>query len=513
MLTNIKPLIVVLGLSLFLLVLAKPICLRFMSAADFERRRNLWVALTVIGFVSPSFWLFVLFAAPLLYFCGKKDSNPAALFLLMLHVIPQVNIPIPTIVINSLFDLSNYRLLSLVVLLPAVLRYSSRSQGMEWVRFKRIDGLVLMFAIFQLVLFIPYEHFTNTMRRSFLFLVDYGLIYLVFSRASTEQRRIVDMMASFVLAATLMALVGIFEGSRTWLLYTGINQAWGDPNVFSWLLRDDGLRVQAATGHAISLGYILDLAIGFFLCLQIGLKNKYYKFSVFFILALALYLTISRSPWLTAVAIYFFYNLISAKAGSNTFLKLSALSVAAALFLVSPFGQPIAEKLPFIGTIAGDTVEYREQLFDISWQLIQQNPYFGSPNVLSQMELLRQGQGIIDLVNVYAATALFFGGVGLLIFLLPFAVGVVGAVLCARRAVRNGHPIAPVAAAVAACMIGTLFLFGAVSYAYCIPVMYWILTGLGAALATKRFAGAPARENLIQSGEISRALTARRRAA
>ena len=49
----------------------------------------------------------------------------------------------------------------------------------------------------------------------------------------------------------------------------------------------------------------------------------------------------------------------------------------------------------------------------MSWQLIRQNPLFGDPFVYLQMESLRQGQGIIDIVNGYLYTALFSGVVGL----------------------------------------------------------------------------------------------------
>ena len=39
----------------------RPYCARFIEAQDYTRRRNLWIALTVIAFLSPSFW--ILFSA------------------------------------------------------------------------------------------------------------------------------------------------------------------------------------------------------------------------------------------------------------------------------------------------------------------------------------------------------------------------------------------------------------------------------------------------------------------
>ena len=57
--------------------------------------------------------------------------------------------------------------------------------------------------------------------------------------------------------------------------------------------------------------------------------------------------------------------------------------------------------------------------------LITANPFFGNPFAANQMESLRQGQGIIDLVNGYLQVAVFHGviALGLFLALVLFAVG------------------------------------------------------------------------------------------
>jgi len=94
---ELKVLIVVLGLSVIVFALAKPVALQFSAEADFKRRRNVWMALTVVAFLSPNIWLFALLAAPVLYWGGRKDSNPLAFYLLLLMIIPPVSRQIPTI--------------------------------------------------------------------------------------------------------------------------------------------------------------------------------------------------------------------------------------------------------------------------------------------------------------------------------------------------------------------------------------------------------------------------------
>src|SRR5208283_4077012 len=102
MLYSIKALIVVLAIAATVFHLAKPIALRFISGEDFSRRRLVWFVLTAVFFVSPNFWLYTLVAVPMLLWANRNDSNPIALYLLMLHVIPPVSVDIPVLGNNGL---------------------------------------------------------------------------------------------------------------------------------------------------------------------------------------------------------------------------------------------------------------------------------------------------------------------------------------------------------------------------------------------------------------------------
>jgi len=119
---SLKELIVVLAIAAVIFKLAKPIALHFSTEQDFARRRNVWFVLTVTAFLSPSFWLFAVVAVPLMTWAGRRDTNPVAFYLLLLHVIPSIPVEIPVVGINQLFELDNYRLLSFCVLVPAAWR-------------------------------------------------------------------------------------------------------------------------------------------------------------------------------------------------------------------------------------------------------------------------------------------------------------------------------------------------------------------------------------------------------
>ena len=203
MLDGIKSLVVVLTLALAVFALAKPVCLKFMTPADFSRRRVVWVILTSAAFLSPSLWIFAAVAFPLVYWAGVRDCHPTALYLIVFITVPTVRVPIPLPLINQLFELTPFRIFSLVLLVPAAFRLIRSGQANR-PGLVKIDAALLAFGLLQLVVYIPYENFTNTARRAVLFLVDTYVLYYVFSRAAAERLALRDTLASYWLACAVL---------------------------------------------------------------------------------------------------------------------------------------------------------------------------------------------------------------------------------------------------------------------------------------------------------------------
>ena len=82
-------------------------------------------------------------------------------------------------------------------------------------RLSSLDLILLAYGLYQLVLFIPYESLTNTMRRGFLFLLDTYLVYFAFSRLLRDRQQLADTMGGLCLAAALFAPMAIFDW-RIW---------------------------------------------------------------------------------------------------------------------------------------------------------------------------------------------------------------------------------------------------------------------------------------------------------
>ena len=131
--------------------------------------------------------------------------------------------------------------------------------------------------------------------------------------------------------------------------------------------------------------------------------------------------------------------------------------VVVTLMYFTPLKEAVLDRLPIIGTADQDTVNYRQQLAEVSWHIIKQNPLFGDPFVYLQMDSLRQGQGIIDIVNGYIYTALFSGLVGLFLQLGVFAVALGSAFKTCRLMRANDLDSAFMGAALIACVVATLF--------------------------------------------------------
>ncbi|MEP6789108.1 MAG: O-antigen ligase family protein [Acidobacteriota bacterium] len=457
MISNWKELIVVLVIATAVFALARPLYLSFSIREDYLLRRNVWVSLTICAFLAPSFWLYAPIALLVLVWAAAKDSNPAVLYLVGYAIIPPISVYIPIVGINQLFALNQARLISIAVLLPLAIRIFSRNEGGYARKLNSVDLLLLAYTLLQLVLISPYESITNTMRRGFLFSIDTLAVYYVLSRSINTRRKLIDAMAAFVLIGVIYSLIGTFESTKGWLMYERIGPGWGSSNEGAFLLRADSLRAQASAGHSLTLGYTLSVAFGMWLYFQSGFERRFVRWTVTLIFCTGIYATHSRGPWLTAVLLYFIYLFLLPGSKAAFFKGLGVVTLAFAALAATPVGTRVIESLPFFGSVDQDNVLYRQRLAEESWRLVWQNPFLGDPFVAMRMEDLRQGQGIIDLVNAYAVVALYYGFVGLGLFAAFFILSVGRAYLRQRR-LHAAHPdFSRMGVALIACMVASLF--------------------------------------------------------
>ena len=465
---------------------------------DFARRRNTWFAVTCLAFIPGNFWIFAAGSALVLWLSARRDANPFALYVFVLLAVPPIDRAIPGFgVINYVFELNYLRLLSLVILLPIAVRV--RSGG--WLA---TDYFLLGYIILQIVLRAPYDSATNLSRITFQQLIDVLLPYYVASRSVRSVAALKDVLLSFVVGASVVALVAMFETLRTWELYARIPDLFGAEFDYRGYLRRAGsLRAVASTGQAIVLGYVLVVAAIIFGGTKEGISRSFWLLALIILLGGAA-ASQSRGP-LVGLAIGWVGMRMLGPDGLTATARLVVGAVVVGVGVMStPIGPVLLEYVPFIGTIDDGSVSYRQQLFDLSLKLISGSPWFGVANFYGQLVDfgMVQGQGIVDLVNTYITVALAYGVIALALFIGAFAsvLWPLGRLLVQRRIQsRAQHQIG---AALFGALLAAMVIIATVASILVVPYIYWILTGLTVSyiLICRR---APARFSVTEDHESS----------
>lgn len=481
----LRSLLVVLLVGTAVFHFARPHCIAMgMQPCNYDVQKKLWFGITLAAFLAHNYFLFAVITAGLLYVYRKQHSNFTALYAGLLLTVPLFGKDIPGFgIINYFFTLDYSRLLSLCILLPAYLHLRKLKEipkfGSTWV-----DKLVLAYLIYGLAKQVPLDSFTNSLRTMFYLGLDVVLPYYVASRGARTIQDLRETLVALLLAALVIGLVGVVEYAKGWLLYSRLDDAldvthWG---YGAYLRRGDSLRALSTAGQPIVLGFVMAVAAGAYLCLQGELKKVSAKAIFSFALLLGVIAPLSRGPWLGAVGILATYFLMGPKPIAKL-VKGAILGVCVGLvILVSPLGPKLVDKLPFVGTVDLQNVEYRERLLNNALIVISHNPYFGSYDFINEPEMqeLRNGgdQGIVDLVNSYVAVALSGGLIGLLLFVAPYMSTLASLVVYVVRSRAETDTISITGRALFAILVGIMFMIYTVSSILVIPLLQWIITGL-----------------------------------
>ena len=122
----------------------------------------------------------------------------------------------------------------------------------------------------------------------------------------------------------------------------------------------------------------------------------------------------------------------------------------------------------------------------MSWELIKQNPWFGDQFVFRRMEELRQGQGIIDIVNGYLFTALFHGLAGLAMLLAFFGASLLRGLHGHVTWSREDAVLGPMSASLVACVIGTLVFIATAGFGTTMYILCGLLVSCAGIASTER---------------------------
>jgi hypothetical protein len=467
MITTLKELFVVLLIACTVFALARPIVSIYIAPDDASRRRRVWFVVTIAAFLCPNFLVFAIVVIPFLVAAGRKDSNPGALFLFLMNAVPLIPWRVPMVGISFLIDIDFPMLLSFCVMVPAALRLRKSTQQFQIPPSRALDISLLCYLGLTSFYFVLPEisrgvlmtpTFTDCLRRALESFVEIYIPFYVLSRTASSLRQIQELFAAFCLSCAIMAAIGAFEGAKHWLLYLSVRDHWG--NTFgAYLFRGESLRAMASTTHALVLGYLLAVASGLWLCLKLKVASKLSRNAVSILYWLGLLAAYSRGPWLGGAAIYFIYTALRRGAVSGFFKAAIASASIAAVIALSPLGTKIAQVIPYFGgTVDEENISYRERLLSRAWEIIQDSPFLGDQHSLSRMEDLRQGEGIIDLMNGFVNILLDNGFIGLLLFLSFVLIGVFKAWVLSRETAQAASELSAMCASLVACILGLMIM-------------------------------------------------------
>lgn len=417
--TNIKALIVVLPMLFAGFMLAQLALKDTLPRKQIENWRNFFLAITIIGFMIPNFWLMLICISGAAYVFGAMEKSPPSIYLLLLCALPPTTLAIGGFgPINHLLSPSPQMVLGAALLIPCLFAgYRARRDNAAGTN---TDLFFALYAALMVVLAFRGTTFTDGIRGALTFSLVTIPQYYVLSRWSKSYEDIKRITVAFVLALLALCMVTLPEFVMSWHVYAGVEQIWAYARDTTYISRGGFLRTYASLVNSITFGYVAMLALILSLPFVTQAKSKLWSGLVLFVFAVGLVTTFSRGPWMGAVIGSGLYVML----GPNGFSRSIRLGIAgfigALLVSPTPIGTAIFEILPFVGGgEATGTIDYRQELFNVGSRVMLDHPWFGSEDYLQRedMQTLIQGQGIIDIVNSYLRIGLNSGFIGLGLFL------------------------------------------------------------------------------------------------
>lgn len=432
-----------------------------------------WLILTGAAFLIPSLPIFLLYAAGWLISRVRLLHNAVVWYWPLAIALPSINLIIGGGgLVNYLITMNWPHLLTLVMLI-AVMRRGHASapwRGTLWV------GL---YATWLIIINLPDYSLTQILRYAIEYCtLDVFLPFWVARQLMCNTAILRKSHGLFVASVSATAALAIFEHARRWLLYPILAIYWHEPFAMGhYLLRGGALRAAVSTGHPLALGFAL--ALGFVLALPkaLWIGRGQQQGLTLLLIAGGLYSTLARGSWVGTAVGAILYGLLTPGARRSTLLTVLAGIGSVPILAVLPGTSHFIDLLPWIGKADVGSTAYRAQLLNGFAQDILAHPIRGVPDFATRPELqsLRQGEHMIDLVNTYLGVAVGSGLVGLFFFVAAH----VSALWRLWRLVPLVDPNdAPLVRSWFCAYVTALIIMGTTSPIQEIPLLYWSLAGM-----------------------------------
>ncbi len=474
------------------MVLQKPVTASIVSPEDFKRRRLAWIVVTVAAFASHNFWVYMFATWVIAWISLQRERNPLALYMSILFVVPMFKMPIPGFgIVNYFFDLDHQRVLALVIMMSMAFRLIQARESGDMLQ-RTLNTFVLAYWAMQVGHYAVNDSPTATARMAVELLLSMWLPFYVASRGISSVRQIREVMMMVVMAMAIFGLIAVFEMLRGWHLYQSLRIPLGVrlERVGSYVFREGAgasfLRANASGGGSIMLGQMMMVGICYWVALRKALLPTWRGWVVLGFVVAGIVAAMSRGPWLGAMVGVAVLTLTGPGMLKRVGMVTGVSIAVVGILLVTPWGNTVLNYMPFVGNVESENVDYRVRLFEISMLVFWENPIFGSfrPLMDFRMEELRQGQGIIDLVNHYLGVGLFYGLIGLFLFVTPFVMAMWKLLVVSREVEQYNPTVGITGRALLGAMFAIMFTIATTSLLEFIPVLMWMSLGFAANFVT-----------------------------
>lgn len=478
MFQTLKTLAVVIFISLGVFSIARnPVSGLYEDARSYSRDVRIWIAMSIIAFVFESYALLVAFSILICAVQAPKHPQPLALYCLLLLCLPQLGQYFPAW--KPLLFLEQNTVYATVLLLPVAIRLSKSLPTLPGA--KSIDALVVAYCLWRVIVEAINASITEAGRVVLYQMASTFLPYYVASRIVKTPRDFARLGATLITASAILGAIAVFEFLWHWLLYFDMSIAMrGSYN--GYLSRGSGLLRAAATLGNITLGYVMMIALGFYIFIHAQLKPGWKRLALLAAIIGGLVAPLARGPWIGVLAMGVAVVTLGPGASRRFAATVGIGGIVMIGLALTPLGETIYDLLPFVGSASTDTVDYRQRLFVVSQEVFWQNPVMGDRYYLRNplMQQMIQGEGIIDMVNSYLGIALPYGIIGLLLFTTPPFLSLLK-VWRWRKLHLINREMELQGRILIAVLLGILVTIGTVSDVGVIPEFYWMTIGLCAA--------------------------------
>ncbi len=482
---HLRALAIIILLGGFSFLTLQGVLSSLVAKTELRRWRNIWIAVVSTAFLSPDFWVFMVIVSVIIaVLVPRSPEQRVTYYLLLICALPNLSAEIPGFGgIRYLFELSYPRLLTLLLLAP--LLFDERRRLPPNLRLFQFPSDRFVFGFVALIALLAFRDntLTNSLRQIAMLMTDIVVPYYALSRYLRTKEDINLALAAILFGIAPIAYIGLFESLRHWHLYNEMGRSLLGHAIGGYDVRADVLRASAVFQSPIVLGYVMVIGFGFLLYLRTLLPKSKLLDLLGAILLLALLGSVSRGPWVGLVVFSLAYIWTGRQRLRQYIFGALIILMAFPLIALTPFGEKFIDLLPIVGSTRADTIEYRQKLAEVSWEVFQNNPIFGSTHYLEtpEMESMRQGQGIIDIVNSYINIVLSYGILGLLLFILIFVSTAENLYRPTKNNPRYSEKELILSRILFAIHIYILSVIATVSSIDYVPIFYWIIIGVSAA--------------------------------